>query len=261
MGALLLLPNHLPPYHHVVGVRTSTYGPCVGTNFQSLAILKMFGDLLNSTENATPYSVIIYAGKASERMDTCIGMTASLCCTAEIITALSNNYTSMKQQKRSKKCVLSENVMRQHMGESPKSWHWRSPLHPLPQTGKTMGFGWKPVAPLGCNQGCSELLNLTARHTGGTSGAEASLKISVHTNPACFSSIACGPVICTEISRSLKHLETLRLEWGFSCLWSLWLQSWVTTSCTWLGFLLIFHCECQFSLPLSYLINSVCVLS
>lgn len=40
--------------------------------------------LLYSTENATQYSVMIYVGKESERMDMCTHMTESLCCTVEM---------------------------------------------------------------------------------------------------------------------------------------------------------------------------------
>ena len=47
------------------------------------------GGQLYSTENSTQYSVISYAGKESERMHMSICMSGSLCCTAEIITALS----------------------------------------------------------------------------------------------------------------------------------------------------------------------------
>ena len=46
------------------------------------------GDLLCGTETSTQYHVMIYVGKESERMNTCKHMTESLCCTAEIITAL-----------------------------------------------------------------------------------------------------------------------------------------------------------------------------
>ena len=41
-----------------------------------------------STENSTQYSVIIYMGKESKRMDVSTCMTESLCSTAEIITTL-----------------------------------------------------------------------------------------------------------------------------------------------------------------------------
>ena len=43
---------------------------------------------LYTTENSAQYSVIIHVGKESERIDMCMCMTGSLCCTAEIITAL-----------------------------------------------------------------------------------------------------------------------------------------------------------------------------
>ena len=46
------------------------------------------GGPMNSTENSTQYSLIIYVEKESERKDVCIRMTGSLCCTAENITAL-----------------------------------------------------------------------------------------------------------------------------------------------------------------------------
>ena len=42
-------------------------------------------------ENSTQYSVIIYVGKKSERRDMYVCMTESLCCTAEMITALQIN--------------------------------------------------------------------------------------------------------------------------------------------------------------------------
>ena len=48
------------------------------------------------TENSTLYSVIIYVGKESKRMDMCIWMIVSLCCIAETITVLKINYTSKK---------------------------------------------------------------------------------------------------------------------------------------------------------------------
>ena len=47
-------------------------------------------------------SVMIYVGKESESVDRCICVTGSLCCTAEIITALSINYTSIKLKKINK---------------------------------------------------------------------------------------------------------------------------------------------------------------
>ena len=46
------------------------------------------GDLLSSTGNSTQYSVIVYVRKESERMDVCICITKSLCCTTGIITTL-----------------------------------------------------------------------------------------------------------------------------------------------------------------------------
>ena len=46
------------------------------------------GGLLYSTENSTPYSVIIYVGKESEKMAMCVCVTESLCCTGEMIMTL-----------------------------------------------------------------------------------------------------------------------------------------------------------------------------
>ena len=51
--------------------------------------------------DCTKQSVMTYTGKESKkRVDICICITDSLCCTAEINTTLQNNYNKIKLKKK-----------------------------------------------------------------------------------------------------------------------------------------------------------------
>ena len=58
------------------------------TDMYTLLYLKWLAnkDLLYSTGNTAQYSVVAYMGKESKRVDICICITDSLCCTAETNT-------------------------------------------------------------------------------------------------------------------------------------------------------------------------------
>ena len=63
----------------------------IGIDIYTLLYIKEITnkDLLYSTGNSTQYSVMAYMGKESKkRMDICICITDSLCCTPETNTAL-----------------------------------------------------------------------------------------------------------------------------------------------------------------------------
>ena len=72
----------------------------IGIDIYALLYIKQITNknLLYSTGNSTQYSVMAYMGKESKkkRMDVCICITDSLCCTPETKTTLLIEYTPIK---------------------------------------------------------------------------------------------------------------------------------------------------------------------